>query len=84
MAAVSGFVATLVLALYLASPQVVHLYKEPMFLWGLCILLVCWLGRALILTARGEMHDDPLIFAMRDPMSLVVAPAAGALFALSL
>ncbi len=84
MAAVSGFVAVLVLALYLASPQVARLYKEPMFLWGLCILLVCWLGRAFILTARGEMHDDPLIFAMRDPMSLVAVPAAGALFALSL
>jgi 4-hydroxybenzoate polyprenyltransferase len=84
MAAVSGFLAVLVLALYLASPAVAKLYKEPLFLWGLCIVLVCWLGRALILTGRGEMHDDPVIFAFTDRATLATAPAVGLLFLLSL
>ena len=84
MAAVSGFLAVLVLALYLASPQVARLYSEPLFLWGLCIVLVCWLGRALLLTGRGEMRDDPVLFVLTDATSLACLPVVGVLFALSL
>jgi 4-hydroxybenzoate polyprenyltransferase len=84
MAAVSGFLAVLVLALYLASPQVSRLYTEPLYLWGLCIVLVCWFGRTLLLTGRGEMHDDPVIFALTDRVSLAMLPIVGVLFYLSL
>ncbi|MGH7004961.1 MAG: UbiA family prenyltransferase, partial [Alphaproteobacteria bacterium] len=84
MAAVSGFLAVLVLALYLVSPQVAKLYREPVFLWGLCIVLVCWLGRALLLTGRGEMHEDPVLFAFTDGTSLATVPVIGVLFFLSL
>jgi 4-hydroxybenzoate polyprenyltransferase len=84
MAAVSGFLAVLVLALYLASPQVEHLYSEPVYLWGLCIVLMCWFGRTLLLTGRGEMREDPVVFALTDGVSLACLPIAGALFVLSL
>lgn len=84
MAAVSGFLAVLVLALYLASPQVARLYSEPLYLWGFCIVLICWLGRALLLTGRGEMRDDPVLFVLTDGISLACVPIVGALFALSL
>ena len=84
MATASGFLAVLVLALYLASPQVAKLYREPVFLWGLCIVLLCWLGRALLLTGRREMHDDPVLFAFTDATSLATVPIVGLLFFLSL
>jgi hypothetical protein len=68
----SGFVAVLVLALYINSPDVTILYKRPELLWGICIALVYWLGRAFLLTGRGEMRQDPLIFATTDRNSLLI------------
>jgi 4-hydroxybenzoate polyprenyltransferase len=84
MAAVSGFLAVLVMALYLASPQVARLYQNPYFLWGCGIVLLYWLGRLLILTQRGEMHHDPVLFALTDKVSLGTFPVIGLLFLLSL
>jgi 4-hydroxybenzoate polyprenyltransferase len=72
----SGFVAVLVLALYINSPEVKLLYRHPEVLWGVCMILVYWLGRAFFLTGRGEMRQDPVIFAATDRISLL----SGALF----
>jgi 4-hydroxybenzoate polyprenyltransferase/phosphoserine phosphatase len=69
--AASGFVAVLVLALYINSPDVTTLYLRPDLLWGICIALVYWLGRAFFLTGRGEMRQDPVIFAATDRNSLL-------------
>jgi 4-hydroxybenzoate polyprenyltransferase len=84
MAAVSGFVAVLVLALYLASPQVARMYASPYFLWGCGVVLVYWFGRILILTGRGEMHDDPVLFALTDRASWATVPIVATLFLLSI
>ena len=67
----SGFVAVLVFALYINSPEVAALYKNPNLLWGVCILLVYWLGRVYFLAGRGEMHQDPVLFAATDRISLL-------------
>ena len=67
----SGFVGVLVLALYINSPDVAILYQRPDLLWGICIALVYWLGRAFFLTGRGEMRQDPVIFAATDRNSLL-------------
>ena len=67
----SGFVGVLVLALYINSPDVTILYQRPDMLWGICIALVYWLGRAFFLTGRGEMRQDPVIFAATDRNSLL-------------
>lgn len=69
MAVSSGMVSVLVLALYANSEQVRRLYSTPEFLWGVCLVLLFWNSRMAILTNRGQMHDDPLIFAARDPVS---------------
>ena len=71
----SGFVAVLVLALYINSPEVATLYRNPVLLWGICIILVYWLGRIYFLAGRGEMPQDPVVFAATDRISLL----AGAL-----
>ncbi|MHB8354911.1 MAG: UbiA family prenyltransferase [Burkholderiales bacterium] len=74
----SGYSATVVLALYLNSPVVASLYRDPRVLWLLCPLLFYWLNRAWLLTHRGEMHDDPVIFAATDRVSLAVWVLSGA------
>ncbi len=72
----SGFGAVLVLALYINSPQSQLLYSHGKVLWALCPLLLLWLSRMWLLTHRGRMHDDPIVFALRDRVSLAI----GALF----
>jgi len=65
----SGCVSVLVLALYINSEKVMQFYKNPAALWLLCPLLLYWIARAWLLTARGELSDDPLDFAARDPLT---------------
>jgi 4-hydroxybenzoate polyprenyltransferase len=75
MGIASGYLAALVLALYVASPAVTQLYRRPSFLWPLCIAYAYWISRAWLLTHRGRMRDDPVVFALRDPMSYVAGGA---------
>lgn len=71
MAISSGQAAVLVLALYINSPAVIGLYTHPYVLWLLCPILFYWLSRMELLTHRGFMHDDPVVFACRDRISLL-------------
>jgi 4-hydroxybenzoate polyprenyltransferase/phosphoserine phosphatase len=76
----SSCVAVLVLALYLQSQEVSKLYARPQLLWMVCPLVLYWNLRVWFVAQRGEMPDDPILFALRDPVSYVV----GALTALVL
>jgi 4-hydroxybenzoate polyprenyltransferase len=73
MAAASGYVAVLVFILYINSPAVAGVYGDAERLWAIPCVLLYWVSRVLILTHRGEMHDDPVIFAARDRPSLACA-----------
>ncbi|MGR3291208.1 MAG: UbiA family prenyltransferase [Paracoccaceae bacterium] len=70
MAAASGYVSVLVFALYLNSPIVSKLYSLPLVLWGICPILLYWVSRMIMKTHRGNMTDDPLVFAFKDRVSL--------------
>ncbi|MGC6453756.1 MAG: UbiA family prenyltransferase [Candidatus Puniceispirillaceae bacterium] len=65
----SGYLSVLVMALYVNSDEVRLLYGQPAALWGVCVILFYWITRAELLTNRGQMHDDPIIFAIRDRVS---------------
>ncbi len=69
----TGTMAALVLALYVQSDQVALLYSRPEVLWGLIPLVVYWVSRVWLIAHRGEMADDPVVFATRDAISYVVA-----------
>ncbi|MCA0997303.1 UbiA family prenyltransferase [Alloyangia pacifica] len=71
MAVSSGYVSVMVMALYLNSPAVRELYSYPGALWGICLVLLFWISRMVMITHRGWMHDDPVVFAARDRISLV-------------
>jgi 4-hydroxybenzoate polyprenyltransferase/phosphoserine phosphatase len=73
MAGASGYVAVLVFILYINSPAVAGLYGAVERLWVIPGILLYWVSRVLILTHRGEMHDDPVVFAARDRASLICA-----------
>jgi len=73
----SAYTCVLVLALYINSGQSMALYKRPEALWLLCPILLFWLSRVWLVTHRGQMHDDPIVFAFRDSISRwLVVPAA--------
>ncbi len=74
----SGFMSVLVLALYITSDGVSRLYSRPELLWLACPLLLYWIGRIWLLAHRGEVHDDPLNFAVRDWNTWIVALAGTA------
>lgn len=65
----SGFVAVLVLALYVDSQNGTEKYATPEYLWGICPIFLYWLMRIWILTSRKEMIDDPVHFAIHDRVS---------------
>lgn len=71
MSIASGFVSVLVMALFITSEDVIRLYSSPMALGGICCVLLYWLSRIVMLTHRGHMHDDPVVFAARDRNSQV-------------
>jgi 4-hydroxybenzoate polyprenyltransferase len=72
LGAAAGYIAVLVLALYINSPEATTLYSHPHRLWALCPLFLFWISRVWLLTSRGAMHDDPIVFAFRDRTSLLV------------
>jgi 4-hydroxybenzoate polyprenyltransferase len=72
MGAASGYLAVLVLALYLNSDEVVRLYREPAVLFLVCPLLLFWTSRMWLLAHRGQIHEDPIVASARDPSSYVV------------
>jgi 4-hydroxybenzoate polyprenyltransferase/phosphoserine phosphatase len=75
----NGFLAVLVMALYVNSPdaQIDHatgrnLYQHPMLLLLVCPMLLFWISRVWLIAHRGQMHDDPIVFALKDRVSYLI------------
>jgi len=65
----AGYIGVLGFALYINSPDSLRLYATPQVLWLLCPVLLYWISRAWFVAHRGDMHDDPIVFAARDRVS---------------
>jgi 4-hydroxybenzoate polyprenyltransferase/phosphoserine phosphatase len=72
----AGYMAVLVLALYVSAPETSALYARPPVLWLLCPLALFWLTRLWFRAGRGLVHDDPVLDAMRDSASYAIGVAA--------
>ena len=83
LGASSGYISILVLALYVNSPDIAVLYKHPKTVWMLCPIMLYWISRVWMQTYRGHMHDDPLVFALKDKVSLLTGLAAAAVLFLA-
>ncbi len=75
----SGMTAVLVIALYVNADDVRRLYTRPDLLWGICVVVLLWIMRLWLLTNRGEMHEDPVLYALKDRWSIALAFAAAGL-----
>lgn len=69
----SGYLAVLVLALYINSDKVRSLYSQPEVLWVLCPMMLYWISRLWLLTRRDRMHEDPVVFTIRDRRTYALA-----------
>jgi len=63
----SGFLSSLVLALYINSESVQLLYRQPILLWGLQPILLYYISRLWVICRRGELTEDPIEYTVRDP-----------------
>jgi hypothetical protein len=72
LGAPAGFMAVMVLALYIDDIHTKELYTRPEIIWFACPALLAWITRVWMLAHRGLMSDDPLVFAVRDRMSLAI------------
>ncbi len=80
----SGYISVLVLALYVSGRDVAALYSHPQVLWLTCPLVLYWISRVWLIAHRGKLHDDPIVFAIRDKTSYVVGLIALALMYLAI
>jgi len=76
----SAFIAIMVLGLYLSSAVAETHYRWPGILWAEAPLMLLWLCRLWLATARGQMHDDPIVYSVRDWVSWFLGACALAVF----
>jgi 4-hydroxybenzoate polyprenyltransferase/phosphoserine phosphatase len=79
MGIVAGYSSVLVLALYLNSDAVLRLYAAPELIWGAVPVMLFWVSWMWMQAHRGKMHDDPLVFAVKDRASLGAAATFAAI-----
>jgi 4-hydroxybenzoate polyprenyltransferase/phosphoserine phosphatase len=80
----SSFSAVVIFSLYVHSQDVLLLYSSPEFLFLLCPIVLYWLSRNWLLAHRGELKEDPVTLAIRDPVSYAVAAASAVVIAASM
>ncbi len=78
LGAAAGYMSVMVLALYINDSHTAQLYRRPEVIWLACPLLLAWVSRLWMLAHRGQMHEDPVIYAVTDRWSLL----SGALLAM--
>lgn len=84
LAAAAGYNAVIVLALYMSSDTFAGLYRNPEFMWLVCPLMMYWISRLLMKAHRRQMDDDPVVFALKDRVSIAVAAAIAILGVIAL
>jgi 4-hydroxybenzoate polyprenyltransferase len=80
----TGVVSVLVLALFVDSTPAAQHYAHPGRLWLMCPAIWFWLGRLWLITGRGQMHHDPVVFSLRDPPSWAALLAVAAVWTAAL
>ncbi len=80
----SAFAAVMVFAIYISGSDVTLLYREPRLLWLIMPFMILWLCRVWLLASRGELDEDPLVFALTDRVSLLIGAAVAAIAVLAI
>jgi hypothetical protein len=69
--------AVLVVALYVNGPDIRRAYGHSDALWLICVFILLWITRLWLIAGRGELDEDPVMFALKDPWSLTLAALCG-------
>ena len=80
----SAFAAVMVFAIYISGSDVTLLYRQPRLLWLIMPFMILWLCRVWLLASRGELDEDPLVFALTDRVSLLIGAAVAAIAILAI
>jgi 4-hydroxybenzoate polyprenyltransferase/phosphoserine phosphatase len=80
----SGCVSVLVMALYMNSDQMRLLWGDSRLLWPICPLTLYWVTRLWLLARRGKLDEDPILFALRDRVSLGIFAAIALLICIAI
>jgi hypothetical protein len=75
----SGYLAVLVLALYISETGQGAFGRHEL-IWLVCVLLLYWISYMWLMAHRARMHDDPLVFALRDKVSRVLMALMALIF----
>jgi 4-hydroxybenzoate polyprenyltransferase len=68
----SAYASVVIFSLYINGRDVMSLYHHPNRMWAVTPLLILWVSRVWLLAARGELNEDPVVFAISDRMSLLL------------
>jgi 4-hydroxybenzoate polyprenyltransferase len=69
----SAYASVVVLTLYISDlAGSAHLYHHTTRLWLLVPILLLWLSRLWLLASRGDLHEDPVVYAITDKRSLLL------------
>jgi 4-hydroxybenzoate polyprenyltransferase len=81
---ISAYVAVVVLAIYVNSPDDPGLYTHPERLLLVCPLMLWWATRSWLLAHRRRIHDDPLVAVAAAPSTYVLAALVGVIIYLAI
>lgn len=80
----AGYLSVVVMALYINSPEIDALYRRSEIIWLLCVFVLYWISRVWIKAQRGEMDDDPVVYALKDRVSRAVGIAGAIIIVLAM
>jgi 4-hydroxybenzoate polyprenyltransferase len=80
----SAYAAVVIFAIYISGRDVTMLYHYPRLLWLIVPLLILWVSRIWLLASRGELHEDPVVLAQNDRMSLLIGAALASIVFLAI
>ena len=68
----SGYLSTLIFALYINSDKAMVLYHHAKFLYFICPILLYWISYIWLEANKGNVQDDPVVFALKDKTSYLI------------
>jgi 4-hydroxybenzoate polyprenyltransferase/phosphoglycolate phosphatase-like HAD superfamily hydrolase len=80
MGVASGYLAVLVLALYITTETAQEYFGQRELIWFVCPLLLYWVSYVWLVAHRGGMYDDPVVFAVKDRISLITLTGMALVF----
>ena len=68
----SGYASVVVLTFYISNLDATHLYRHSTRLWLLAPVLLLWISQLWLLASRGQLNEDPVVYAITDRRSLLL------------